>query len=515
MKKRILPLLLALCLTLLTACADMDDTDPVTPDNPPQNDAPAVDPIPTPAGLEHFSLPYFPGEPLDPVNCPDGAHQVIGALLYEGLYQLDEHFEPQSVLAESFTYEPENMLCTVTVRDDVVFSDGTPLTARDVAATLERARRSARYGARLADIRSIAAADNTVSIALSRPDASFAARLDIPIVKADTENDPVPVGTGRYRWFETEDGAYLTPNTHNRRSQTLPLAQIPMVPCKDADAMAYAFFSREIQLVTWDLTGTVPFNTTGVNTCTDAPTSVMQFVGFNTQSPLFSDPALRRALSLGVDRDALVETCLLNHAVPAAFPISPASPLYPADLEPTCSADAFAAAMEEAGCNSGKERQVTMIVSSENAFRVEAARRIAQDLSVYDIKITVKPLAWAEFQASLAAGQYDLYYGEAKLTADWDLTAFLTPGGALNFSWYTTEELPELLYAASNTSGSRRTAALRALYGYLQEQAPFVPVCFKNVSVLLPEKTVGIVNPTASDPFYSLADWTIRWADAE
>ena len=515
MRKRILPLLLALCLLLLTACSEMDDASPTTPDNPPQSDAPIVDPIPTPAGLEHFSLPYFPGETMDGVSCPDGAHQVIGALLYEGLFRLDEHFEPQAVLAESFTYDPETMVCAVTLRSNVVFSDGSPLTAQDVAATLERARWSARYSGRLADVRSVTPEEDTVYIALKRPNASFAARLDIPIVKAGTENEPVPLGTGRYAWHETDSGAYLAPNSHYQHSQSLPLTQIPMVACSDTDAMSYAFFSREVQLVTWDLTGTVPFNATGVITCTDVPTPVMQFVGFNTQSPLFEDPTLRVALSQGIDRKTLVETCLLNHAVPAAFPISPASLLYPTDLERPYSPDAFATAMEEAGCNTGKERPLTMIVSSENTFRVDMARRIAEALSAYDIKITVTPMPWIEFQATLNAGQYDLYYGECKLTADWDLTAFLAPDGALNFSRYTADELPDLLLAASSTSGSRHTAALRALYRYLQQEAPIVPVCFKNESVLLPEKSVSIATPTATDPFYSLADWTIRWEDKE
>ncbi|MBQ2061396.1 MAG: ABC transporter substrate-binding protein [Oscillospiraceae bacterium] len=515
MRKRIFLLLFLLCLAMLTACSDMDDDGPSTPDSPPQSDGPLVEPIPTPAGLVEFSLPYFTGETMDPVTCADGPHQAIGALLYEGLYALDECFEPQPMLAKSFTYDAETLVYGVTLRSGVTFSDGTPLTSDDVAATLERARWSARYGGRLSDVTSVNAAEDTVYIALSRPNASFIARLDIPIVKSGTENDPVPVGTGRYVWQEENGAAFLTVNEHNWRSEKLPIHRIALVPCKDMDAMAYAFFSRKVQLVVWDLTGTVPFNASGANSYTDVPTAVMQYVGFNTGSRLFSNPALRSALSLGIDRENCVSACLLGHGEAAAFPVSPSSRLYPASLERRWSSADFAAAMAEAGYDTGIEHPVTMIVSAGNAFRVGMAQQIAERLSAYDVKITVKALPWGEFQQALTVGNYDLYYAECKLPSDWDLSALLAENGALNFSHYTDEELPELLYAAATSSGGRREVALRSLYVHLQEKAPFVPVCFKNVSVLLPQKAVELQTPTAADPFFGLADWAILWADAE
>ena len=512
MRKKLFLLLLLLSLALLTACSDMDDG-PATPDSPPGNDGPIVDPIPTSAGLDEFSLPYFAGETMDPITCADGPHQTIGSLLYDGLYALDERFEPQPVLARSYTYDTESLVYCITLRSGVTFSDGTPLTAADVAATLERARWSDRYGGRLADVTAVTAADNAVYIALSRPNAAFIARLDIPIVKAGTENDPVPVGTGRYVWRQGDEGPYLAVNENSWRAQDLPIERIPLVPCKDVDAMAYAFFSRKIQLVSWDLTGTVPFNASGANSYTDVSTPIMQYVGFNTASRLFSDPALRSALSLGIDREKCVNACLLGHGTAATLPLSPSSPLYPADLERTFSSEDYAAAMAEAGYDSGKEYPATMIVSAENPFRVQAAQQIAQDLSRFDVKITVKSLPWVEFQQALVAGGYDLYYGECKLPADWDLSALLAEGGTLNFSGYTDEELPELLYAAATASGKGRETALRQLYAHLQQEAPFAPVCFKSVSILLPQKAVRLQTPTASDPFYGLADWTIQWAE--
>ena len=513
MRRKLLWPLLLLCLVLLAGCTNLDQQEGPTPIDPPQDDTSRDEPAPEPKGLRAFSLPYFPSQTLDPITCPDGPHQTIAALLYEGLYALDEHFELHPMLAQSCTYDPDTFVYGITLRSGVLFSDGSPLTAADVAASLERARYAERYAGRLADIVSVKAVGSAVYVALARPNANFMARLDIPIVKAGTEHNAVPIGTGRYVWQEDGESALLAVNEGNWRHLQLPVEQIPLVPCKDNDAMAYAFFSREIQLLAWDLTGTVAINVSGANSYTDAPTAVMQYVGFNTNSPLFSDPALRAAVSLGIDRERCVNACLLGHGEAASFPVSPASSLYPQDLVRPYSAEDYAAAMEAAGYQSGTEKTATMIVSAENTFRTDMARQIAEGLSQYDVKITVVPLPWAEFQSALATGNYDLYYGECKLTADWDLTALLAERGALNFSGYTDEELPDLLYTALTTPAGRRSTALKPLFTYLQQQAPFVPVCFKNVSVLLPEKGVEMVSPTAVDPFFHLTEWNIQWVE--
>ena len=110
MKRRILPLLLVLCLLWLTGCS-FDDT----------SDEDLLQEIygyyqsgkdKTDAPLTSFALPVLQGQTLDPITCPDGVQQTIGALLYEGLYALDTGFTPQPMLAESCTVS--GTTCTIT-----------------------------------------------------------------------------------------------------------------------------------------------------------------------------------------------------------------------------------------------------------------------------------------------------------------------------------------------------------------------------------------------------------------
>ena len=183
---------LALALSLLTGCAQIDEVEePLFPAE--------EEPVPeeTSAALPSvFSLPYLAGQPLNPLTCPDGMQQTVASLLYEGLFHLDTQLEPQPLLCASYTYDPEALTCTLTLRQDAVFSDGSPLTAADVKASLTAARSSTRYAARLADVKSISAGSGTVTLALSRPNSALPALLDIPILKSGTEKKDIPTGTG-------------------------------------------------------------------------------------------------------------------------------------------------------------------------------------------------------------------------------------------------------------------------------------------------------------------------------
>lgn len=251
------------------------------------------------------------GQTLDPITCPDGVQQTIGALLYEGLYALDTGFTPQPMLAESCTVS--GTTCTITLRGGVTFSDGSAVTASDVVRSLQRAQSSERYGARLAGVSRIAAGSGgTVVLTLAYENQNIAALLDIPIVKAGTETATAPIGTGPYVYTAGEGGSVsLTRNSSWWKGESLPLQTIPLETYKDSDTIAYAFYAREIQLLTCDLTATTPSNVSGSGAYTDADTTVLQYVGVNTSRPLLADPAVRRALSLGIDRAGLVKSFLM------------------------------------------------------------------------------------------------------------------------------------------------------------------------------------------------------------
>lgn len=498
---------------LLTGCMQEDEvpgsevTDLIQSDELQQEEA-----LPPSGSIlpELFSLPYLPGKTLDPITCLDGMQQTVSSLLYEGLFRLTPELEPEPYLCSRYTYDPATCTYVFTLRDNVLFSDNTPLTAEDIRATLLRAKTSSRYSSRLADVVSITAGENTLTITLTSPNTGFPALLDIPIVKSGTESDTAPIGTGPYQ-FADADGAALVANQLWWRGLEPPTGRIGLVETSDLDSVRYRLTSHDIQLVTVDLAGTDPIIASGNIVYQDTETTILQYIGFNLARAPMNSMAFRNAMSLGLQRSSLADAFLSGHASPAQFPVSPVSLLYPAHLETDYSGTAFADAVS--ALEVGFAQPLTLLVNAENSFKVSLAQQLASTYTQQGIPVTVQALPWAEYTAALAAGNFDLYYGEVKLTADWDLTALLTTGGALNYGGWSNPQTETLM--AAYASAEDRTAAMENLCTHLQLLNPILPVCFKRTSVLLQNNVLEGLTPTAAEPFYQIENCTIHLDMAE
>ncbi len=507
MRKLWLPLLLC---ALLTGCSpeeipSTEDLTPIPDVSLLQEDAPVRTILP-----EVFSLPYAPDQTLDPVTCPDGMQQTVSSLLYEGLFRLNEQLEPEPWLCASYTYDPgtedTNPSYTFFLRPDVIFSDGSPLTAADAKATLERAKTSPRYATRFTQVKSIAAEEQTLTITLKQPNTAFPALLDIPIIKSGTEEDTAPLGTGPYLYSTTDTAAYLAANQTWWREEAVPVEHIALAEAAERDTMLYRFTSHDVQLVTADLTGTAPISATGNVSYQDADTTILHYLGCNVSREPMNNALLRQALRIGFNRSHVVEAFLSGHGTAAQFPVSPVSSLYPTDLDARYSQEAFASALATSKYTA--QRPLTLLVNSENSFKVAIADYLAETFTAAGVPMEVQAFPWEEYTAALDAGEFDLYYGEVRLTADWDLSALLGSGGALNYGRWVSPATDDLL--ADLAAAEDRAGTMHTLCRHLQAQAPILPICFKSTSVLMQTNVVEGLTSTMTEPFYGLIDCTIH-----
>ena len=161
-----------------------------------------------------------------------------------------------------------------------------------------------------------------------------------------------------------------------------------------------------------------------------------------------------------------------------------------------------------------KLAELTALAEQKSALQLafdRCTQEIAKALEQYDFKVTVQALPWDQYLTALAEGRYDMYYGECKLTADWDATALVGTGGSLNYGGFSDPATDVLLAAYLSADDDGRAAAMERLCRRLQSEMPIIPLCFKRTSVLLPYDAVEHVTPTAADPFYRLENWTIHW----
>ena len=182
-------------------------------------------------------------------------------------------------------------------------------------------------------------------------------------------------------------------------------------------------------------------------------------------------------------------------------------------LETAYSAAAYTRALNEAlgePRENEKPRTLTLLVNQENSFKVTAAEEVAFSLSNQRLTVTVDAVPWDTFLSRLQDGNFDLYYGECRLTADWDVSALLGWEGSLNYGGWGDEETERLLSLCRTAEGDSRDAALRQLWEHLLDTAPFAPVCFKALSVLTTEGVFSGLTPTETNPFFRMGRWSVQ-----
>lgn len=506
-------MVLLMCL-LLAGCGaenvDEGDDSGWTEYQQQQEELPEEEPLVYPGD---FTLVYHKDHTLDPIVCGEGIQQDVASLLYEPLFCLNNNFEPENVLCESYTVSSDKCIYTLTIRDGVLFSDGSELTAADVAATLRRAVESERYAYRLRRVASISHSNRnrTVTITLLAPNSAFVSLLDIPVVKSGTEQQNVPTGTGPYLFVTASDGPQLIANTDWWQKKELPVSVIPLIHAKDEDTAVHLFSSDRAELLTVDPTGG-HFPASGRFQETERPTTQMHFVGFNTVNSIFADSKVRAAFSAGIQRDVLVNAFLSDHAVATWLPISPLSELYPEGhdtvFEHEKTLAVFADALRSAAPEEGIDRELTMLVNEDNSFHMDNAGFIAEKLSVEDWTINVCALPWTEYLLALEQGEFDLYYAEVRLTADWDLSDLLGTEGILNYGRYNSLWMDMVMQDFAQTS-ERQTVAGR-LCNYFAEETPIAPICFQNYTVLTHANVVEDLICAPNNTFYMIEKWRIN-----
>lgn len=540
MKKWLIPLVLTIA--LLGGCEETVE-EVIPTETPTPTSTPTLTTVEATQGLV---LPCYPYSDFHPITGSNRTNLTLGGLMYEGLFALTPDFTAESVLCKSYTVSEDGLTWYFTLDATAKFSDGEPLTATEVVSSLKLAQTSELYGARFIEVIGIKEEEGQVVLTLTTPNSSLPALLDIPIVKEQADSR-TPLGTGAYVLTGSGDNLSL----HNWRGD-MPQADIELYPINEAEDMIHAFETRDISAVSTDFTGINALGFSGSFESQDYPTSEMYYIGFQTAEGLCTDVALRQVLQQAFDRDYLATVLLARHATVATLPLSPESPYYDESLGESLSYSMVDVSQglldlgweigeDDLRYRDGQLLELTFVVNSDNTSRLAMAEYLAENLANFGIAVTLEKLTWEDYVTALAEGDFDLYFGEVRLTADFDITNFLLSDGSLNFGGYASElegytladymagdytpaeylseeavaeelERQTLLLLLSNVRTATQEEMgeeLTALYTYLTEDPPFVVLGFKHWSLLTQWGMFEHCTPTQQNAFYGFEDWVI------
>jgi len=528
MKKTIAVCLAALL--MITACAKKVEEQPtVTPTGMAAPPTATVAPMPQHGG--QINLTMRVPKTLNPLNNADVTVDAVLRLLFEPLAVLDDSMKPapNTMLVKSMELSADGMSVLVQLRGGVKWSDGTAITSADIAfsvETLRRAPEDAVYKDAVANILSVDAVDeSTARINMIQPFGAVLYLLMFPIIPMhhyrgaqppagetpppNETNAFAPLGNGLYVFDSYTAAEKLRLKASDAALQGRPyIDEISVQMSPDRASDLNAFEQKLADVVMPEIRDWARYRSEQATRVAEYMTMYFEFVGFNFDKELMTNPLVRQLALFAVDAEGFIEGLYHESAMRARVPVNPLSWLHNQTLA--------AVALDEAAMNAAAAGQaVTILVNEENAERVRVAERLEAVFTAAGAAVTLVSLPFDAYSARLAEGSFDIFVGGYNLAAVPDLSFMLHSQniGTTNLLRYSDERMDELLVNAANAVSEQDfLRAMQTLQAYIAERLPCVGLVFRKSAVLMDTRVIAEPKPAADDVYRGMKSWFINEA---
>lgn len=311
----------------LAGCSVEQPIEPGPAPADPADDNAPTEPVAAQSGVARTltAAVAYEGSDPNPIGTSSGVFLAAGWHVFEGLYELNMHtYRAECGLAADAPVQIDDLEYEVTLREDTVFSDGSPLTSADVVNAFERNGESDLYGAFLSFITAVSAPDErTVRFKLNAPMGSvLQERLALvrvfPATLTDEELASKPVGSGPwcYETINAADGGCISFTANHRYTGPWPAT------CERMEWSVLLDDTRRTdELIDKDVMVMEAAPVVRAEELADAGATVewvpgfnLPFLMFNCEKPPFDDVRVRQALLYAIDVDSLIGTYMAGHA---------------------------------------------------------------------------------------------------------------------------------------------------------------------------------------------------------
>lgn len=503
--KKLIALLLAL--VLLCACAAEETPAPTEAIGTTDSTEATEETQETPHKKDKtdgFGLSYLPEYGVNPFTCNATVNRALISLLYQSLFAVNNQFRAEPVLCESFKMYNEGRSYVFTIDPTAKFSDGSPVTAADVEACIEAGRTCGFYMERLSHIDYyVVQEDGTLLVHVDTPFENLPLMLDIPIVKASTIENPFPIGSGPY--VIAGQSLVRSKSWNGVAAPAIDLEKISLSSCKNTGDLRDDFEFGSTDLIYCDPNSPASVGYRCDYEVWEAPTTVLHYIGFNLYSGYFANDSLRKAVTYALDREDIASKIYGGFALPSSLPCSPYSDLCDPKLAEDYSYDPakYTRGLKESRVLVSEEYEFhegIFLVCSDDQTRVAAAEYIAEVLRESGLRIVVSAVDHDTYMKKLDKGDFDLYYGETRMTANFDLTEFFSKYGNLMYGSIKDSSLVELCYEAMENTGKYVELSARVM-----DQAPICPVVFKSYAIYVIRGKLVNITPSVDNAFHNAA----------
>ncbi len=470
-------------------------------------------------------------ETIDPAlnSAVDGANMIIHA--FEGLLKCDQDNNVVPGVAESYEVSDDGLTWTFHLREGLIWSDGSPLTANDFVYSWKRVadpNTAAPYGYDLLNYiegYDEAEAGNIDALAVSAPDDStFVVKLSnpctyfdkicafavlVPVQEATVEAngeswtiDPATYITdGPYLMTEFTDGSQIVfeKNPYYWDAEHVTFDTIVWHLIEDANAAYSAYQNGDLAMIKDVPTEEIP-SLEGSDEFFIDPIMGTYYSSFNSQRAPFDDPKVREALSLAIDREHVAGTIMQGTYSPATNFVGPGV----SDAEPGSSFEEvtrekygdhfdvsnYEADLEkakellaEAGYPDGEGFPEVKYLTNDAGYHKAVAEYLQSAWGDLGITMTVDVQEWKTVTADRRAGNYDV--ARNGWVYDWDdpsnMINLLETNNGNNVEKYSSAAFDSLVDQARKTTDvAEHYDLLHQAEQEILKDAAMAPVAYYN-----------------------------------
>lgn len=426
---------------------------------------------------------------FDPAIAEWGNRSIYYQSVFDTLLLATPEGEIEPWLATAWSYNEDNTVLTLTIRDDVTFSSGTALDADAVVASMDHFRTgSGPDTGYMTNVDTIEAPDaTTVVVTLTQPDPAFLNYLTrtagLVADPASFESEDLatnPVGSGPYvlDLAETVTGSEYVfdanPDYWNPEVQHWDTVTVRVFT--DPTAALNAMSADEVNVFKIATNDNVDFITNAgwtLNTNEIDFQGLLLFDRGGTMNEALGDLRVRQAINYAFDREGLQQALQLGtgSVTTQVFPASSAAYDEALDSYYTYDPDKARELLAEAGYPDGFD----LAMPSTTLLGTNTFTFVAQQLGDIGIDVTYTDPG-SNFIADMLAPKWPATFMALEQNPDWQLIQFmLSPTATFNPFGFSDPELDALIEQFQFGDQAAQDAAAREINTYMVEQAWFAP----------------------------------------
>lgn len=357
-------------------------------------------------------------DPFVSWGCGEHVHEP---LIQSTLITTDADLEFVNDLATEYYCADDGMTWYFTIRDDAKFTDGEPLTASDVAFTINGIIESEAAEADLSMVEKAVATDDThVEITMTKPyNALLYTLAVVGIVPEHAHGEDYganPIGSGRYMLEQWDRGQQVILKANPDYYGEAPKMERVVVVFMEEDAALAAVRAGQVDIAytsaTYSDQTSEGYELFACETVDSRGISLPSIAAGQTKADganeypagndVTCDLAVRRAINYGVDRQAMIDNVLNGYGTPA-YSVCDSSPWGSPDMKVETDVEAAKKLLDEAGWALGEDgirskdgvrAAFDMYYASDDSVRQALAAEFADQMKELGIEVSIKGASW-------------------------------------------------------------------------------------------------------------------------